>query len=398
MWHGHQQPTGYTIVFDHAQSTTTEKYDCGCVSVVTLQSVLFCLLKVVYLLICLLLLSALVYVCTIVDEMRFIPRCASSLQLSPHTGCNREDVLCSKTYNETVHATMHNAFATTQNGFWFAQHRGCMRSALIRGIRSFMLDVHMTSSGNVALCHYSCTLGSMSLSATLDMFMDFLKQNPREIITIIWEMVPNTKSADDVHALHLQWKQAIWKSGMPNLMFARQQDVNPWPTLLHMIQNETRVVSFSSLNAPYSVVHEDWEMYTGYFQAETPFDSKTKTKLEQNCIIRNTFYPNWYMPWTPLLIMNQFTVLAALGINADRTAWIGDWMDKSALQRINGEDLLWARVHTCAQCLARMPNFIAVDFWDSSGVVEVVHRFNNMSHEKQADIRQGNITACSVYS
>jgi len=84
-----------------------------------------------------------VYVVMIADEMRTISDCAVSLQFPAHRGCNRVDNLCSERYDETVYTTMHNSFANTQNHNLITQHRGCMRSALNRGIWSFMLDVHM---------------------------------------------------------------------------------------------------------------------------------------------------------------------------------------------------------------------------------------------------------------
>ena len=95
-------------------------------------------------------------------------------------------------------------------------------------------------------------------------------------------------------------------------------------------------------------------------------------------------------------MMNQFTVLAALGINADQTSRLGHFFGMRALYKINGADLLWHRVFLCAQCLAQMPNFVAVDFWDSSGVVQVVHRLNNLSRKNIRRIESGNSTACSV--
>jgi len=358
---------------------------------VVVQAAAFCVLVLTYALL-------LVFLCTtamVSNEMRSIPPCAASLQLPPHPGCNREQALCSKRYDETAHATMHNAFATTQDGILFAQHRGCMRSALVHGVRSFMLDVHMTSSGNVALCHYSCALGAVSLSATLDMFMLFVLQNPREIITIIWEMVPDTTGPEAARRLHTQWRAAMLKAGMPKHMFARQPTTRAWPTLQQMIQNGTRIVSFSSLRANHSA-EEDWDIQGTYFLAQTPFSSATALELEQNCFVQTKFRPPWYLPWRPLLVMNQFTVLGALGINADQTSRLGHFFGIRALYKINGVDLLWHRVFPCAQCLAQMPNFVVVDFWDSSGVVQVVHRLNNLSRENMQRIGSGNSTACSV--
>jgi len=39
---------------------------------------------------------------------------------------------------------------------------------------------------------------------------------------------------------------------------------------------------------------------------------------------------------------------------------------------------MWDRVLACTQCLGRFPNFVAVDFWDSSDVISVTRRLNSM--------------------
>jgi hypothetical protein len=200
-----------TLLCEQTQKARYAQCRVYCILVVVVQCTALCTVKLVFVAIYALLVVLLGYTAMISNEMRSIPGCVASLQLPPHPGCNREQALCSKRYDETAHATMHNAFATTQDGIFFAQHRGCMRSALVHGVRSFMLDVHMTSSGNVALCHYSCTLGAVSLSATLDMFVLFVLQNPREIITIIWEMVPDTTRPEAALTLHTQWMAAMLK-------------------------------------------------------------------------------------------------------------------------------------------------------------------------------------------
>jgi len=111
--------------------------------------------------------------------------CVVELQLPDSLGCNRDAALCMRKYSDVSYATMHNAFATTQDGIVFAQHRACMRSGLVAGKRGFMLDVHLTKDGDLKLCHVLCKIGSVSLSRTLLMFAEFLKKTPREVLTIM---------------------------------------------------------------------------------------------------------------------------------------------------------------------------------------------------------------------
>jgi len=360
-----------------------------------IRSMCLCVFHVLFMCIYVVLVMFFVYIFTIASEMRSIPACTRSLQLPTHTGCNREHVLCDKHYNEAVHATMHNAFATTQDHILVAQHRGCMRSALMRGIRSFMLDVHLTSSGSVALCHYSCKIGKVSLSDTLQTFLEFLQHNPREVVTIVWEMVPGSPKSAAGRALHSQWRQAMSESGLMPFMFSREQDRNAWPTLQRMIDDGTRMVSFSNFRAEHAT-KIGWDMWQARFFAQTPYDSLTRRQLEGNCLVRTVFTPAWTMPWQPLLVTNQLTAAAAIGVNTDKSAAFAHFTGIAALQKINGEHLLWHRVHDCARCLARVPNFVVVDFWDSSGVLEVVHRLNHLSVDQRHRILQGNSSACPV--
>ena len=372
-----------------AQTTPTRQCASAacCISQGLLTGVLACMYVV--------LVVFFVYICAVAYEMLRIPACATSLQLPTHTGCNRDDALCGKRYNDIVQATMHNAFATTQDHMLVAQHRGCMRSALVRGVRTFMLDVHLTSSGDVALCHYSCKMGTVSLSRTLHMFLEFLERNPREIVTVIWEMTPASPKSAAGRALYLQWRQAISASGLVPHMFSREQNRNVWPTLQQMIDDGTRMVSFSNFHSDHAA-KIDWDMWQARFIEQTPFDSLTKRHLEANCLVVTVFTPAWTMPWQPLLVMNQFTAAGVIGVNTDKSAAFADFMGMSALQTVNGEQLLWHRVHKCARCLARIPNFVVVDFWDSSDVLQVVRRLNNLSSHERRRILQGNLSACPL--
>jgi len=119
-------------------------------------------------------------------------------------GCNGKKEVRAKPYNLVAYDTMHNAFATMQDGFLVAQHRGCIRSALVLGMRGFMLDLHLTQSGEMKLCHVSCAMGWLSLKKTLDIFKEFMMLNPREIVTVFWEPGFDTRQ-DITQALMLEW-------------------------------------------------------------------------------------------------------------------------------------------------------------------------------------------------
>jgi len=298
--------------------------------------------------------------------------CSESLQLKTQNGCNRNVALCERTYNNVAYATMHNAFATTQDGFPIAQHRGCMRSGLTSGIRAFMLDVHLTKSGELKLCHALCSLGSSSLTKTLSMFEEFLRLNPREIVTIIWEFGVDgreKKTPEDKASLKRLLGLAMKSTGLLPYLHSQMKAV-AWPTLNEMIEKNSRLVSLTDTWTPSD---ESWDMYVWDFAFETKFNSKSQAELDKSCV------GNRGSPGNSLLILNHFTVVGAIGIDTRITDTVAQITGIDTLLGINQEPYMFNRISDCAQCLGRFPNFITVDFWESSDVIPVVNKINSLT-------------------
>jgi len=299
--------------------------------------------------------------------------CSHNLQLPQHSGCNREEALCARTFNNVAYATMHNAFATSQDGFVFAQHRACMRSGLKSGIRAFMLDAYLiTASDELKLCHESCRWGSSSLTKALLMFEEFLRLNPREIVTIIWEFKvegQQHRTPQDIASLKRLFVIAMKSTGLlPYLHSQTPRDNQEWPTLNAMIATNSRLVSLTDTNA---LNDESWDMYTYDYAMETEFQSKSKAELDKSCVRDRGF------PQNALLILNHFTVIGAIGIDTTITDTLAEFTGIDSLLGINHEPYMWNRISDCAECLGRFPNFVAVDFWESSDVIPVVKKINS---------------------
>jgi len=279
--------------------------------------------------------------------------------------------LCMRKYSDVSYATMHNAYATTQDGVVFAQHRACMRSGLVAGIRGFMLDVHLTKDGDLKLCHALCRIGSVSLSSTLLMFAEFLEQNPREVLTIIWEV--GYDGLQDVQHTHRLKLKELFKKAMEDAGLVKFLHVQPvqqeWPTLQEMIDSNKRLVSLTD-----SVTSTDelWDMYVWNHAFETPFSNRNKAALERNCRKNRGTFTN------KLVIMNHFTVQGTLSIDNTVLGAVDGIVPIDDIQNINMEPFMWDRVIACTQCLGRFPNFVAVDFWASSDVISVTHKLNSM--------------------
>jgi len=297
--------------------------------------------------------------------------CVVDLQLPASPGCNRDSALCMRKYSDVTYATMHNAYATTQDGVVFAQHRACMRSGLVAGIRGFMLDVHLTKDGDLKLCHVLCSIGSVSLSSTLLMFAEFLEQNPREVLTIIWEV--GYDGLRDVQHTHRFQLKTLFKKAMEDAGLVKYLHVQPvlqeWPTLQEMVDSNKRLVSLTD-----SVTSTDelWDMYVWSHAFETPFSNRNKATLERNCRKNRGTYTN------KLFIMNHFTVQGTLSIDNTVLGTLDSIAPMDDIQNINMEPFMWDRVIACTQCLGRFPNFVAVDFWASSDILSVTLKLNSM--------------------
>jgi len=305
--------------------------------------------------------------------------CSDDLQLPHHSGCNREEALCARSYNNVSYATMHNAFATSQDGFVIAQHRACMRSGLKSGIRAFMLDAYLiTASDELKLCHESCVWGSLSLTKTLGTFEEFLRLNPREVVTIIWEFKvegQQKRSPQDIASLKRLFVLAMKSTGLlPYLHSQIPQYSQEWPTLDDMIATNSRLVSLSDTRA---YLDELWDMHTYDHAIETKFDSKSKAELDKSCVLDRGL-----SRYNSLLILNHFTVMGAIGIDITVTDTLAEFTGIDNLLGINREPYMWNRISDCAQCLGRLPNFVAVDFWESSDVIQVVQKLNTVSFEQ----------------
>ena len=306
---------------------------------------------------------AVVAVCiSIITTTPKLETCADNLRLEQHTGCNRDEILCNQTYDTVAYATMHNAFATSQDGFFFAQYRACLRSGLVHGIRAFMLDVYLTPQDTLLLCHYSFIFGILTVNAVLSTFHEFMTDNPREIITIFWELqrVSMNQKIKIKELLH----QSIESSGLLSFMHVQPTNTS-WPTMEEMIKNNTRIISFSNawtFNDPW------WDMHEFEYAFETPFSSFSATSLTTHRGSVNN----------SLFVLNHFTITGAIGINAQVVDYMIGFLDIDIFKSINREPYMWKRISECQQCLGRIVNFVAVDFWESSDVVDIVHRLNTV--------------------
>jgi len=316
----------------------------------------------------------------------YLTRQPAPLATVPGGGCNGNAHLCDRPLDEIVFAGAHNAMgAADVPGWMFPNHQAGIGTQLRDGIRAFMLDVMSgVPVGNVVktdmeegedaraklepslgaegldaalrirerliggdesqrdlfLCHGFCELGSSRLIPVLVQFRDFLILNPGEVIIIIFEdTVPPSSVAN-----------AFEESGLVDLVY-RGTVQPPWPTLGKMVKTNQRVLVLAENHS------EGMPWYHPAFEVcqETPYHFSSPDDF--------TCQPNRGGDTGSLMLMNHWVTTPPTSL-------------PSIAARVNAHDFLMERVEVFRKERGRTPNIIAVDFYQTGDLIEVVRELN----------------------
>ena len=290
------------------------------------------------------------------------------LQLPNTTGCNRHDVLCSRAYNNVSFATLHNAYAVSCRGFLLYNHHKYIDSALLSGARAFMLDVVATSNTSIYLCHISCSLGSSNIGDVLDIFADFMQKNPREVLTLIWEIQPHKHVSK--HTVKHLWYSVINNSRIfkfvynPKIVYTFDRvkgwrNEISWNTLQEMIDTNNRLVIFSDRYASMNY-RPNWDMCMYTHIQQTRWDLMLAHQTKEPCHLIELYKEPSGLD-DQLLIVNMFA------------------KDGFLLQYPNMNPYLVEQITRCSSDLNMNPVFPTVDFWESSDVFKAVDILNGVN-------------------
>ena len=304
----------------------------------------------------------------------------------PGGGCNGNADLCDRPLDEIVFACAHNAMgAADVPGWMFPNHQAGIQTQLREGIRAFMLDVMSgVPVGNAVktdmeegeivraklepslgaegldaalrirerligedenqrdlfLCHGFCELGFSRLIPVLVQFRDFLILNPGEVIIIIFEdSVPPSAVA-----------HAFEESGLVDLVY-RGTVRPPWPTLGEMVRTDQRVLVLAENDS------EGVPWYHPAFEVcqETPYHFSSPDEF--------TCQPNRGGDSGSLMLMNHWVTTPPTSL-------------PSIASLVNAHDFLMERVEAFRKERGRTPNIIAVDFYQTGDLIEVVRELN----------------------
>ncbi|RIA88590.1 PLC-like phosphodiesterase, partial [Glomus cerebriforme] len=263
---------------------------------------------------------------------------------SSQNACNGYTELCDKKYSDVAYATTHNAYAVGKS--IAANQFYDIPTQLKDGIRGFMLDAlyPANSTTEVHLCHHSCDLLDHGPAKdTLSQFVTWLDSNPNEVVTIFWENAGKVPAAT--------FNDFYTQSGF--VKYAHFQEAGKdWPTLNDMIGSGKRAVNFVDTGADPSV---QWLMPEYDYVFETPFQNQDLNGF--TCTVDR---PKNQV--RPMYVLNHFLY----GVLSSTLSTGGDPIDFPQPQEANVTNSANLANHAkqCQQTFGKIPNFIAVDFYD----------------------------------
>ena len=315
------------------------------------------------------------------------PRAAPAESAAREGACNGSRALCERRLDDVVFPATHNSYAASEEpGWYFTNQRYGIERQLRDGIRAFLIDVHYgvrdEQSGRIRtdldyegssrnkvvqelspralrtaerlagrvgveevegtrrlyLCHTLCELGAEPLDEQLAIFQEFLEANPGEVIILFVEPYVDV---DDIES-------ALDEAGLLEQAAQISRD-DPLPTLEQLVDADTRLVVLAEKDGG----ARPWYLDGFSFVQDTPLGATTPSELRCR---RNRGQAD-----SPLFLVNH---------------WIPPFPPSvSRNSRIAGR-ALQRRLGRCQRVRGQLPNLVAVDFHERSGVVEATRRLN----------------------
>ncbi len=303
------------------------------------------------------------------------------------TACNGMAELCPRRLDQVVLPGTHNSMsAADRPGWFFANQTRPVPRQLEDGIRLLMIDPHYgvvdargrvrtdlaaegTSRNRVAralgpdavraaerlagrlglvpsggkreifLCHTLCELGAERMRSTLNEVRGFLERNPAEVLVVFVE------SSVDVAEVEEELRDAELEPYLAEL-----DPAAPLPSLREMISSGRRLLVLDQGDGG----EEPWY--------RAGFNFIQDTRIRSLLTSTEACDPGRGTPESPLLLMNH-------------------WIDRfppplTANAEIGARRPLLDRVESCRGSIGRIPNLIAVDFYERGDVIEAARTLN----------------------
>ncbi|CAO3619336.1 unnamed protein product [Mucor hiemalis] len=304
----------------------------------------------------------------------------ASTAVNAQQACNGFAELCNKPYNTLSYIMTHNSYGFTANP---ASNQLCPTNVqLDDGVRGLKLSAIKSSNATTAgsavdsinLCHTSCTLLNAGPAVnTLTTVANWLKNNPNEVITIMWNNLGGFAPE--------AFEAAYNASGIMDYVYVQTPSNYTWPTLGEMITSGKRVVNFVDEGAMPTT--HPWLMREWDYVFETPYDNHNETQFR--CTIDRPAEPN--SPQEYMYVMNHF-LYGTLPIGQT----IIEIPQKGTANVTNSEGSLLKLAKTCTQTFGRQPNFLEIDFYNRGNSLQIAAQLNNVTYTKPAQLQ------CDVYA
>jgi hypothetical protein len=255
--------------------------------------------------------------------------------------CNGSPILCSRSLAEIAVLTTHNAMSNHEDGWGAPNQFSPIDQQLKDGVRGLMLDIY-DEDGLLMLCHGVCWAGSLELATGLGFIAEFLRENPRELLTLILE---NYSEAEDLLA-------AFDSAGLADQLHLQNPQA-PWPSLQQMIDSKRRLVVLTDTGeTPSRGILAVWE-----HAFDTPYAAQTADDL--SCELGRGAAGN------SLFILNNFLTAP---LPAPELA-----------ETVNFNPFLLDRAKRCGVARDHLANFVTVDFYNLGDAAAVVDTLNAAS-------------------
>jgi hypothetical protein len=291
--------------------------------------------------------------------------------------CNGHVELCDRPLNEVVFATTHNSMSISQYGWLWPSHDGTIADQLAAGVRALLVDTHywdtkakventlaelspelrpvaekafaslgIQDRDGAFFCHMACGLGSTAIEQTLADIRTFLEENPREVLIVV---IQDAISPVDT-------EQAFAEAGLDRYLFTHRPG-EAWPTLRQMIEADQRLVVMAEENGP----PPDWYQNVWDNTMETPY----------------TF-----------INYDDFSCAVNRGDTGKPFFLLNHWIQRGSPNRVdasivNEYEFLLTPARQCAEERGKIPNFIAVNFYQNGDVFRVVDELNGVASAQE---------------
>ncbi|CAA0094028.1 Uncharacterised protein [Halioglobus japonicus] len=270
------------------------------------------------------------------------------------SGCNGEQSLCNRSYDQVRYVTTHNAMSSSMDGWVGPNQNLDVPAQLQAGVRGLMLDLHRAGNKNQFdaiqvpdadpddsfLCHSVCALGKQPLAEGLAEVREFLDNNPGAVITFIFES----------YLSHELTANAFDEAELTPYTYVHTGEA--WPTLGQMIDAGTRLVVLqdTSEDPMYPWLMNVWShAFETHYSALTPEDF--------SCDVNRGTTSN------DLFIFNHFLTDV---FGAPELA-----------EQVNHNPYLLNRINECEAFHGVPGNFITVDYVDIGDAVSAVKTLND---------------------